>query len=63
MIPKPTRFCDSDGYDITPIMMMDVLKQKEPSLEEFYDAEYEMVIPIHMIKVNLDSLDEDHYEE
>ena len=22
-----------------------------------------MVLPIHMIKVNLDSLDEDHYEE
>ena len=62
-IPKPTRFCDSDGYDITPIMMMDVLKQKEPSPKEFYDAENEMVLPIHMIKVNLDSLDEDHYEE
>ena len=42
---------------------MDVLKQKEHSPEEFYDVENEMVLQIHMIKVYLDSSDEDHYEE
>lgn len=61
--PKQTRFCDPDGYDIIPILMMDFLKQKEPSKEEFYDVENEMVLPIHMIKVYPNSLDEDYNEE
>ena len=59
-IPKPIRFCDSDGYDITPIMMMDDRLQKKPSQEDFFDANNAMVLPLHMIRVYLDSLDDDY---
>ena len=62
-LPKLARFCDQDGYDIIPIQMMDVFKPKENSPEEFYDAKNEMVLPIHMLKVYLDSSNDDYNEE
>ena len=37
-LPKPTKFCDEDGYDIVPIWMIGAVVRNEPSPEEFYEA-------------------------
>ena len=41
-LPKPTKCCDEDGYDIIPIRMIRANEENEPSQEEFYEAKEEM---------------------
>ena len=41
-LPKSTKFCDEDGYDIVPVRMLGTIKGNEPSLEEFYEAREEL---------------------
>ena len=41
-LPKPTKFCDEDGYDIVPIRMIGAILGNEPSHEEFYEPKEEM---------------------
>ena len=41
-LPKPTKFCDEDGYDIIPIRMIGSILGNEPSHEEFYEVKEEM---------------------
>ena len=41
-LPKQTKFVDPDGYDIIPIRMTNASQQKEPSKEEYLDAQNKM---------------------
>ena len=44
-------------------MMMDDRMQKKPSQEEFFDAKNDMVLPLHMIRVYLNSSDDDYSDD
>ena len=46
-MPKPTQFCDENGYDIVPIQMLrvymdsyDTSSDNESSIEEYYEMDY-----------------------
>ena len=38
-MPKPIKFCDVDGYDIVPILMIATKQEEEPLHEEFYEPD------------------------
>ena len=41
-LPKSTKFCDKDGYDIIPIRMIKTRVRKEPFQEQFHKSRNEL---------------------
>ena len=42
-MPKPTKFCDADGYDVVPILMIATKQEEEPLQEEFYEPNNDLL--------------------
>ena len=58
-LPKQTKFVDPDGYDIIPIRMTNSSQQKEPSKEEYLDAQNKMEQSKDVSKENLSQYEYD----
>ena len=43
-MPKPTKLCDENGYDVIPILMIANKQMEEPLQEEFYDLNVELFL-------------------
>ena len=43
-MPKPIKFCDEDGYDVVPILMITTQQTEGPSSEEFYEPNNDVLL-------------------
>ena len=41
---KPIKFCDEDGYDVVPILMIATQQEEEPLQEEFYEPNNDILL-------------------
>ena len=43
-MPKPIKFCDEEGYDVIPILMIHAQQTQGPSMEEFYEPNNDVLL-------------------